>query len=76
MQEEELDLVVLRKLGIKDNTKVELSLWKDFLMRLKPKKEVHIGLIGKYVELRDAYKSITEAFIHAGAANECKVKIH
>ena len=42
----------------------------------KPKKEVHIGLIGKYVELRDAYKSITEAFIHAGAANECKVKIH
>ena len=77
MQEEELDLVVLRKLGIKDNTKVELSLWRDFLTRLKkPKKEVHIGLIGKYVELRDAYKSITEAFIHAGAANECKVKIH
>ena len=50
--------------------------WKSFLDRLKnPKKEVTIGLIGKYVELKDSYKSISEAFIHAGAMNECKVEI-
>ena len=74
MQEEQLDKVALRKLGLKDKTDVELKLWKEFLGRLKnPKHEVNIG---KYVELRDAYKSITEAFIHAGASNECKVKLH
>lgn len=77
MQEEQLDKVALRKLGLKDNTDVELKLWKEFLGRLKnPKHQVNIGLIGKYVELRDAYKSIAEAFIHAGASNECKVKLH
>lgn len=77
MQEEQLDKVALRKLGLKDDTDVELKMWKEFLGRLKnPKHEIHIGLIGKYVELRDAYKSIAEAFIHAGASNECKVKLH
>ncbi len=50
--------------------------WQEFLQRLKkPENEVAIGLIGKYVELKDAYKSIIEAFIHAGAENNCKVKI-
>ena len=77
MQEEQLDKVVLRKLDLKDDTDVELKMWKEFLSRLKnPKHEVHIGLIGKYVELRDAYKSIAEAFIHGGASNECTVKLH
>jgi CTP synthase len=54
----------------------QLDEWKDFLMRLKnPTEEVNIGLIGKYVELPDAYKSIAESFIHSGAANECKVNL-
>ena len=76
MEEEKLDRVALRKLGLKNNTEVDLKSWKEFLGRLKkPKHEVHIGLVGKYVELRDAYKSIAEAFIHGGASNECKVKI-
>jgi CTP synthase len=48
--------------------------WKGFLKRLHhPKSEVKIGLIGKYVELKESYKSIAEAFIHAGAMNDCKV---
>jgi CTP synthase len=77
MQAEQLDKVVLRKLGLKDDTEVSLDKWKDFLFRLKnPKSEVHIGLVGKYVELRDSYKSISESFIHSGAANQCKVKVH
>jgi CTP synthase len=76
MAEEELDKVVLSKLHMPINTEPDLSQWKDFLYRLKhPKQEVKIGLIGKYVELKDAYKSIVEAFIHAGAHNECQVKI-
>ena len=50
--------------------------WKEFLSHVKhPKNEVQIALVGKYVELPDAYKSINEAFIHAGAANECSVKV-
>jgi CTP synthase len=76
MAEEELDKVVLSKLHMPINTEPDLSQWKDFLYRLKhPKQEVKIGLIGKYVELKDAYKSIVEAFIHAGTHNECQVKI-
>ena len=55
MEQEKLDRVALRKLGLKDDTDVDLKSWKEFLGRLKnPKHEVHIGLIGKYVELRDA----------------------
>src|SRR6202008_2136317 len=55
----------------------KLDGWKEFLHKLKhPKKEVSIGLIGKYVELKDSYKSIAEAFIHAGVVNECKVKLN
>lgn len=76
MAEEELDKVVLNKLRMPMHTEPDLSQWKEFLNRLKhPKQEVKIGLIGKYVELKDAYKSIAEAFIHAGAYNECEVKL-
>ena len=77
MQSEELDSVVLDKLGLSKNSPPELKKWKTFLDRLKnPKAEVNIALIGKYVELRDSYKSISEAFIHAGVSNECKVNVH
>ncbi|OQD42617.1 CTP synthase [Croceivirga radicis] len=76
MQEQGLDTVTLKKLGLPDNTEPDLKRWKEFLDRHKnPKHEVTIGLIGKYVELQDSYKSILEAFIHAGAANEVKVNV-
>jgi CTP synthase len=77
MEEEKLDEVVLAKLNMPANkTTSDLDQWKDFLHKLKhPKSEVRIGLIGKYIELKDSYKSIAEAFIHAGVANECKVRI-
>jgi CTP synthase len=76
MQSEKLDKVVLRKLGLKDETNISLPIWNEFLERLKnPKTEVQIAVIGKYVELQDAYKSIAESFIHSGAANQCKVKV-
>lgn len=76
MKEEKLDEIVLKKLGLALGEEPELKSWNEFLYRYKnPKKEVKIALIGKYVELRDAYKSIAEAIIHAGAANECKVKV-
>ena len=76
MQEEGLDIVVLHKLALPDATKTDLSHWKQFLQKHKnPKSEVTIGLIGKYVELQDSYKSILESFIHAGAVNEVKVKV-
>ncbi len=76
MQEEGLDTVVLEKLQLDDATEPNLVQWKEFLKRHKnPKDEVTIGLIGKYVELQDSYKSILESFIHAGAANEVKVNV-
>ena len=75
MLSEELDKVVLKKLGLKSSTP-DISKWNEFLCRHKnPKSEITIGLIGKYVELQDSYKSILEAFIHAGAENEVKVNI-
>lgn len=75
MLEEGLDKVVLKKLALKSHTP-DLKFWNQFLERHKnPKTEVTIGLIGKYVELQDSYKSILESFIHAGAANEVKVNI-
>jgi len=74
MQEEQLDVIVLKKLNITWFPEPDLSVWKGFLAKLlHPKSTVTIGLIGKYIELQDAYKSILEAFIHAGAMNECKV---
>lgn len=76
MREEKLDEIVLEKLGLPLNSEPELEDWKKFLYKLKNySKEVRIGLVGKYVELHDAYKSIVEAFIHAGAVNDCKVNI-
>ncbi|HEY9220736.1 MAG TPA: CTP synthase [Lutibacter sp.] len=77
MLEEGLDDVVLKKLQLPHDKQPDLKSWNDFLKRFKnPKNTVEIGLIGKYVELHDAYKSISEAFIHAGAQNEVKVNIH
>lgn len=76
MLKEKLDKVVLEKFKLALHGEPNLKEWETFLARLKnPKQEVTIGLVGKYVELPDAYKSIIESFIHAGAANECKVKI-
>jgi CTP synthase len=76
MKEEKLDEIVLKKLGLPFGNEPDLNNWNEFLDRYKnPKKEVKIALIGKYVELRDAYKSIAEAIIHAGATNECKVRV-
>jgi CTP synthase len=76
MMNERLDLIVLKKLEINGYSAPDLSRWKEFLDKLKyPKARITIGLIGKYVELQDAYKSILESFIHAGAVNECKVQV-
>lgn len=76
MQKEKLDKVVLNKLKLSTKTEPNLATWEEFLFKLEhPKSEVNIALVGKYVELPDAYKSINEAFIHAGASNQCKVKI-
>ena len=76
MQQEGLDEVVLKKFELPLKNKPELDKWKDFLSKLKnPKSEIKIGLVGKYVELPDAYKSIVESFIHAGSVNEVKVKL-
>lgn len=76
MQKEELDKVVLDKLRLTAKNKPNLDTWKTFLTRLKnPKKETTIALVGKYIELKDSYKSIIESVIHAGVANETRVKI-
>ncbi|MBQ4914469.1 CTP synthase [Maribacter sp. MMG018] len=76
MQQEGLDTVTLRKLALPDSTTPDLTRWNQFLERHKnPKNEVTVGLVGKYVELQDSYKSILESFIHAGAQNEVKVNV-
>ncbi|MDQ3191799.1 MAG: CTP synthase [Bacteroidota bacterium] len=76
MKEEELDLVVLNKLKMTIPEPLDLKRWEEFLFKLKnPKMEINIGLIGKYVELKDSYKSIVESLIHAGASNDCCIKI-
>lgn len=76
MQEQGLDVVALKKLALPKKNTPDLKNWNVFLHRLKnPKHVVNVGLIGKYVELQDSYKSIIESFIHAGAANETKVNI-
>ena len=76
MLEEKLDTVVLNQLQLPLNDTPALVKWNDFVNRYKnPKGTVTIGLVGKYVELQDSYKSILESFIHAGAANEVKVKV-
>ncbi len=76
MLKERLDLRVMEKLNLKSKNEPDLKSWKVFLGHLKnPSEEVRIGLIGKYNELQDAYKSIYESFVHAGAANECKIEV-
>jgi len=76
MMREKLDVICLKKLDITGTNEPELTKWKEFLDKLKyPKSKVTIGLIGKYIELQDAYKSILESFIHAGAMNECQVQV-
>ena len=76
MKKEKLDQVVLKKLNISNNTPPNLSKWMNFVEKLKsPKNEIKIGLIGKYVELQDSYKSILESLIHAGSENQIKVNV-
>ncbi len=77
MRKEKLDERVLSRLKVPSRQEPDLDDWKTFLGKLKnPVEEVNIGLIGKYVSLPDAYKSIVESFIHAGAHNDCKVNLH
>lgn len=76
MLDEGLDVVALKKLDLPEKSAPDLKQWNEFLSRHKnPKETINIGLVGKYVELQDSYKSILEAFIHAGAANETKVNV-
>ena len=76
MRKERLDERVLAKFKLKHKKEPVIDHWKEYLGKLKnPTEEVRIGLIGKYVELKDSYKSIAEAFVHAGAENECQVNI-
>ncbi len=76
MHEQDLDGVALRKLGLPTDQQPDLKLWKEFVGKVKnPGREINIALVGKYTELPDAYKSISEAFVHAGAANNVKVRL-
>lgn len=76
MKDEKLDETVLKKLKLSIDNKPNTEQWQNFLNKIKnPSKEVNVGLVGKYVQLRDAYKSIAEAFIHAGSVNDCRVNI-
>ncbi|MEI6174149.1 MAG: CTP synthase [Bacteroidota bacterium] len=76
MRQENLDLEILKKTMMPSDKEPDLSDWEQFLYALKhPSSEVNIGLVGKYVELKDAYKSINESFIHAGAINGVRVKV-
>ena len=76
MQEEGLDKVVIEKLNIQTKELPDLKKWNEFLEKQNnPKDEIHIGLVGKYVELQDSYKSIVESLDIAGVSNSCKVKL-
>ncbi|NTW32993.1 MAG: CTP synthase [Bacteroidetes bacterium] len=76
MKEENLDTIVLYKMNMPEKQEPDLRVWEEFLYRLKhPTSEVNIGIVGKYAELKDAYKSISESFIHAGSLHQCKVNI-
>jgi len=77
MQKEKLDQIVIEQLQLEPKQKFDLDKWKDFLYQLEnPEYHINIALVGKYNELPDAYKSIYESFIHAGARNNCKVNVH
>jgi len=76
MKEEKLDQVVLERLKLQFRDEPTLKNWTDFLTKFKnPKRSIKVGLVGKYVELQDAYKSILEALVHAGVPNECSIEI-
>lgn len=76
MLKEKLDVVALKKLRLPKKSRPDLSRWNEFLKKhKKPKHTVNIGLIGKYVELQDSYKSILEAFVHSGASNQTRVNV-
>jgi len=76
MMKEQLDKVVLTKLKLSSKTEPDMDQWKTFLGKLKnPVNRITIGIVGKYIELKDAYKSINESLIHAGVSNECEVDI-
>lgn len=76
MLKEKLDAITIAKLRLPDKNEPNLEAWKSFLGKLKnPMQEVRVALVGKYIELQDAYKSILEAFVHSGVANECKVRV-
>lgn len=76
MRDEKLDVEVLRKLNLPYSRPSELTKWEEFIFKLKnPTEDVKIALVGKYVELKDAYKSIQESLVHAGATNQCKVHV-
>ena len=76
MRDEKLDLTVLKKLDLDTRRELHLEKWSNFVNKLKnPKKQINVGLVGKYVELPDSYKSIQESFIHSGAVNQCKVEV-
>jgi CTP synthase len=76
MKKEKLDERVLAKLKVHSKEEPDLDQWKSFLGKLKnPIDEVTVGIVGKYVSLPDAYKSIAEAFVHAGSENDCKVRV-
>jgi CTP synthase len=76
MEKEKLDQVVLQKLGLPQEKIADMARWKEFVQKLyNPQQEVVIGLVGKYIELKDSYKSIAEGFIHAGVANDCRVNL-
>ena len=76
MMKEQLDKVVLAKLKLANRHDPDMEHWKAFLGKMKnPTSEIRIGLVGKYIELKDAYKSIAEAIIHAGVSNECRVNV-
>ena len=77
MEKEKLDKVVLKKLEISNYSSTNMNVWADFVNKLKsPKDTINIGLVGKYVELQDSYKSILESLVHAGSVNETKVNVH
>ena len=76
MLDQKFDTVALRKLGLDTERPIDLDKWRQFVDKVKQaKEEVRIALVGKYIELPDAYKSISESFIHAGATNQVKVKL-
>jgi CTP synthase len=76
MLEQGLDRTVLRKMGLPVEAEPPLTEWREFLTKLKnPKHSIRVALVGKYVELPDAYKSIAESFVHSGALNECAIDV-